>query len=277
MTLPLVSVAICTYNGERYLAATLDSVLAQTYPNMEVVVVDDGSRDGTVSIVRQYAERDSRIRWFARENAGLPASRNYAFAQARGEWIAIIDQDDLCYPERLARQIAVAAAYPSAGLVFCDTHYIDGVGRNLGNHLASFTLPDSFIPKGLASNLLLSKGCYVDSEACFIKRTTVKLLGPLDESLRYACDYEYFIRAGFEFDFAYTRDTLVAWRIHAGQESATNRNRFKESRSVLGRYLSHSGVTLGTRFVIARNFGRSLAAEAYHKARNQLGFAAARR
>ena len=122
------------------------------------------------------------------------------------------------------------------------------------------------------ANLLLSKGCYVDSEACFIKRTTVNRLGPLDESLRYACDYEYFVRAGFEFDFAYTRDTLVAWRIHAGQESATNRNRYKESRAVLGRYFSHAGVTLSTRFVIARNYGRSLAAEIYHEARNRFGF-----
>lgn len=271
MTLPLVTVTICTYNGERYLAATLDSVLAQTYPNMEVVIVDDGSRDNTVSIISRYAERDPRIRWFARANAGLPASRNYAFANSRGEWIAIIDQDDLCYPERLARQVEVAAAYPSAGLIFCDTHRIDHAGRIIGNHLSSFALPDSFIPKGLAANLLLTKGCYVDSEACFIKQAAVNRLGPPDESLRYACDYEYFIKAGFEFDFAYTRDTLAAWRVHPGQESATNRNRFKEYRSVLGRYFSHAGVTLGTRLVITQNIGRSYAGEAYRGVRSLLG------
>ena len=270
MTLPLVTVVICTYNGECYLSATLDSVLAQTYPNMEVVIVDDGSRDDTISIIKQHAERDSRIRWFTRGNAGLPASRNYAFAQAQGEWIAIIDQDDLCYPERLARQVAVAAAHPSAGLIFCDTHHIDEMGQITGNHFASFTLPDSFIPKRLAANLLLTKGCYVDSEACFIKRSTISQLGALDESLRYACDYEYFIRAGLEFDFAYTRDILSAWRVHPGQESATNRNRFKESRSVFGRYFLYTGITLGTRLAIARNLGRLLAAEIYYKARNQL-------
>ena len=276
MTLPLVTVVICTYNGECYLSATLDSVLAQTYPNMEVVIVDDGSSDSTILIIRQYAERNSHIRWFARENAGLPASRNYAFTQAQGEWIAIIDQDDLCYPERLARQVAVAAAYPSAGLIFCDTHHIDEMGQITGNHLASFTLPDSFIPKGLAANLLLTNGCYVDSEACFIKRSAISQLGALDESLRYACDYEYFIRAGLEFDFAYTRDTLAAWRVHPGQESATNSNRFKESRTVLGRYFLNAGMTLDTRLAIAWNFGRSLAAEIYRKARNQFRFFAAK-
>ena len=270
MPLPLVTVAICTYNGERYLAATLDSVLAQTYQNMEVVIVDDGSSDDTLSVIWQYAERDSRIRWFSRKNSGLPASRNYAFTQAQGEWIAIIDQDDLCYPERLTRQIAVADAYPSVGLVFCDTHHIDGVGKIIGSHLAPFTLPDSFIPKGLVANLLLAKGCYVSTQACFIKRGTVIRLGALDESLRYACDYEYFIRAGFEFDFAYTRDVLAAWRIHPGQESATNHNRFREARFVLGRYLLYARLPLLARLATARHFLKWLAAEIYYKARNQL-------
>jgi glycosyltransferase involved in cell wall biosynthesis len=276
MTLPLVTMMICTYNGERYLAAALDSVLAQTYPNMEVVVIDDGSRDDTVSIIEQYADRDSRIRLFARENAGLAASRNYAFVQARGEWIAIIDQDDLSYPERLARQVVVAAAYPSAGLVFCDTQYINGAGQNIGNHFASFSLPDSFIRKGLASNLLINQGCYASSAACLIRRTTVDRLGPLDESLRYACDYEYFIRAGFEVDFAYTPEGLVAWRRHAGQETRTNFNRFKELRSVLSSYFSDDRVTIGTRLSIGRNLARSLAGEAYHRARKRLFLAAGR-
>lgn len=270
MTLPLVTVAICTYNGERYLAGTLDSVLAQTYQNMEVVIIDDGSRDGTVAIIKKYAERDSRIRFFIRENAGLPASRNFAFSKALGEWIAIIDQDDLCYPERLAKQVEVANKFPTAGLIFCNTDYIDEEGRNIGSHLPSFALPDSFIPKGMAGNMLLIKGCYVDSEACFIKATLVSSLGPLDESLRYACDYEYFIRAGLACDFAYTRETLAAWRIHPAQESATNHNRFKEYRSVLMRYFMCAGVYLGTRIIIIFNLARSHGGEVYRGAKNYL-------
>lgn len=268
MNCPLVTVTICTYNGERFLAETLYSVLAQTYQKLEVVIVDDGSSDNTVSIIRKYAEGDSRIRWFIRENAGLPASRNFAFAQARGEWIAIIDQDDLCYPERLERQIAVANTYPSAGLIFCNTDYIDSGGVIIGNHFSNFILLDSFIPKGMAANLLLRLGCYVDSEACFIKHSAINHLGPMDESLRYSCDYEYFIRAGFYVDFAYTTVTLAAWRLHEGQESAKNNKRFRETRIVLSRYFSHSGVTLGTLPFILNKFMRSLAVEAYNKVRN---------
>lgn len=264
MNYPLVTVIICTYNGERYLSQTLDSVLKQTYPNIEIVIVDDGSSDNTVSIISQYADHDQRIRWFVKENSGLPSSRNFAFSQANGEWIAIIDQDDLCYPDRLKRQIEVAAANPSASLVFCNTDYINKDNKIIGNHLSKFSLPDAFIPKKVAANLLLCQGCYVDSEALFFKRNVINQFYPLDETLRYACDYEYFIRLGFEIDFAYTTDTLSAWRIHEKQLSTTDFNRFKEIREVLMRFFFHDKLTIYTRFVIIQKFVRMLASEAYH-------------
>lgn len=270
MNTPIVTVTICTYNGERFLAATLESVLQQTLLDLEVVIVDDGSKDGTVALVKKYRQRDPRIRLFERENSGLPASRNFAFSQARGEWIAIIDQDDLCYPTRLARQLEVAGKYPTAGLVFCDTDHIDELDAVVGSHLHSYSLPDSFIPKGVAGHLLIQQGCYVDSEACFLRNSTVKSLGLLDESLRYACDYEYFIRVGLHFDFAYTREKLAAWRIHANQESATNANRFKEYRLVQERYFLHSAVDLRTRFRILINMGRSFVGERYRSLKGGL-------
>jgi len=270
MTTPIVTVTICTYNGDRFLAATLESVLKQTLSDLEVVIVDDGSKDGTVALIKRYLQQDSRIRLFERENSGLPASRNFAFSQARGEWIAIIDQDDLCYPTRLARQLEVASKHPTAGLVFCDTDHIDEHNVVVGSHLHSYSLPDSFIPKGFAGNLLIQQGCYVDSEACFLRHSTVKSLGLLDESLRYACDYDFFIRAGLNFDFAYTREKLSAWRIHPNQESATNRDRFKEYRLVQKRYLLNSSVDLLTRAHIVANLARSAAGEKYRAIKDGL-------
>ncbi len=192
-------------------------------------------------------------------------SRNFAFFHAKGEWIAIIDQDDLCYSDRLAKQLEVSRKFPTAGLIFCNTNYIDEVGKVIGDHLSSFTLPSSFIPKIIAANLLLIKGCYVDSEACFIKQTVVNCIGPLDESLSYACDYEYFIRAGLQCDFAYSQETLAAWRIHPTQESATNCNRFIEYRRVLMKYLFGEGVGSGTRVIIIFNLVRSHGGEIYRR------------
>jgi glycosyltransferase involved in cell wall biosynthesis len=187
----------------------------------------------------------------------LPASRNFAFENARGEWIAIIDQDDLCYPSRLARQIEIAIENPSAGLIFCDTHFIDEHGKVIGNHLSKFSLPERFIPKNQAGNLLLQVGCFIDSEAFFMKREAGLRIGRLDESLRYACDYEYFIRAGFAMDFAYSTDVLAAWRVHADQATATSPKIRQQVRSVYRRYFWARELTFLTRMVLLKNLAKS--------------------
>lgn len=264
---PLITVTICTYNGEAYLEKTINSVLAQDYANFEVVIVDDGSSDGTVSMIERFAGQHTCIRPFYRKNHGLPASRNFSFKQAEGEWIAIIDQDDLCYPNRLSRQLEVAHDYPSAGLVFCNTHHINEHDEIIGDQLSKFSLPDSFIPKGDAANLLLSKGCFIDSESWFIKREVVERVGALDESLRYACDYEYFIRVGFEADFAYSTDTLAAWRIHSSQATKTFRNIRNEVRSVYWRNFAGKGLTLVTRMVLLKNLCRSFVGDILDRVR----------
>ncbi len=266
MTKPLVTVVICSYNGERYITETMDSVLAQTYDNMEVVVVDDGSFDKTVSIIEKYMQLDARIRLFIRKNSGLAASRNFAFQQARGEWVATVDQDDLCHPERLSKQIELVNRFPTAGLIFSGTNMIDDRGVYLSSRLSSYDLPDSFVKKGVAGELLITNGCYIGS-AYFIKLTTINQVGKLDESLRHACDYEYFIRVGLVNDFAFTRDNLVSWRSHSNQESVANLNRFAEFRSVLLRNFWLSGLLFSTRLTIIVKLGRSFGSEAYRKIR----------
>ena len=254
---PLISVLICTYNGKQYLEQTIDSVLAQTYPNFEIVVVDDGSSDGSPELIATLAERHPQVRPFYRTNHGLPASRNFSFNQARGEWIAIIDQDDLCYPNRLERQLAVARENPSARLVFCDVDFIDENDKVTDRHMAKFSLPGTLIPSGRAGNLLLEAGCYVDSEAFFMHRESALALGPMDESLRYACDYEYFIRAGLSVDFAYTTEILAAWRIHSSQATATFPGIRKQVRSVYRRFFWNSQVGWRTRLILVKNLMRS--------------------
>ena len=260
---PLISVVVCTYNGELFLSDTIESILTQTYSNFEIIFVDDGSIDKTVAIIKKYARKDPRIRLYIRENSGLPASRNFAFSHAKGKWIAIIDQDDICYPDRLKKQLEISAQFPSAGLIFCNVDYINAKSKKIGSHLHAFSLPNSFIPKIIAGKLLLSQGCYVDSEACFIKLAVIRDIGLLDKSLRYACDFEYFIRVGFKYDFAYSLDTLAAWRIHPNQESMTNPYKFMEYRSVLLKYLFWINLDFKTQLIIIFNLLRSYIAENY--------------
>lgn len=258
---PLVTIVICTYNGEAFLRETLESVLSQTYSNIEVVVVDDGSKDGTPAIINEYAKKYLNIRPFFKVNGGLPLARNFAFAQSRGDWIAIIDQDDLCYPTRIARQIEIAFENPTAELIFCDTHYINENGTVIGNHFSKFNLPEKFIPKILAGNLLLQVGCYVDSEAWFMRREVFEKVGLLDQNLSYACDYEYFIRVGLVVDFAYTKEILAAWRVHGNQATATAPNIRQQVRGVYKRFFWSPAVSWRTRALILKSLARSFAGQ----------------
>lgn len=103
---PLVSVVLPVYNGEKYLVEAIDSILVQTFASFEVIMIDDGSTDGSLQILRSYEQRDSRVRVIARENRGLATTLNDSIDIARGKWIARMDQDDIALPVRFERQLA---------------------------------------------------------------------------------------------------------------------------------------------------------------------------
>lgn len=114
MTRPTVSVVIPTYNYARYVGDAIDSVLAQTVPPLEVVVIDDGSTDDTPTVLAKYGDR---IRAIRQENQGLSAARNAGIREARGEWVAFLDSDDAFHPRKLELQLAALAAHPELKLV----------------------------------------------------------------------------------------------------------------------------------------------------------------
>lgn len=117
----LVSVIVPSYNRAGFIAATLDSVLAQTYAHVEIVVADDGSTDETRAVVAPYVARDgARVRYVQQANAGLPAARNLGLRYARGEFVALLDSDDLFEPWKLEAQLAVFRRHPTVGLVCSD-------------------------------------------------------------------------------------------------------------------------------------------------------------
>ena len=119
MTRETVSVVIPAYNAETTLRATLESVCAQTHANLEIIVVDDGSTDGTQEVLRRL-EQSEGIRWFQRSHGGPARSRNYGIAAAQGQFIALLDCDDIWLPGKLAAQLAIMRARPDVGLVHTD-------------------------------------------------------------------------------------------------------------------------------------------------------------
>src|SRR5262245_28337071 len=118
-TAPLVSVVIPAYNAEAYIATSLRSVTAQTYRNLEIIVVDDGSRDATATIVRSLAADDPRIKLQQQQNAGVAAARNRGIEASSGDLVAPLDADDLWQPSKIERQVAVMQrGSPKVGLVY---------------------------------------------------------------------------------------------------------------------------------------------------------------
>ena len=120
----LVSIITPCYNGAKYIGETIDSVISQTYPDWEMIIVDDGSKDNSAQIVREYAEKDSRITLVQQENAGSAAARNNGIRRAEGQYIALLDADDLWHPDFLEKQIAFMKE-KDAVCVFCSYRRID--------------------------------------------------------------------------------------------------------------------------------------------------------
>jgi glycosyltransferase involved in cell wall biosynthesis len=221
-----ISVVIPTYNGRAWIGATIASALAQTMPPFEIVVVNDGSTDGTADVLREFGEG---IRVVSQANRGLSAARNVGIGAARGEMIALLDDDDLWFPEKLALQAAVLAERPEVGLVFSDIECFDhasgdvlsarnerslarlqtveaGPGVRLLERSAQFraALDDTF---ALPSTLL-------------IRRAALDAVGPFDETLRYAEDWQMLLRLATVCEFAYVNRVLVRRRIRGNSLSA---------------------------------------------------------
>jgi glycosyltransferase involved in cell wall biosynthesis len=120
MNTPLVSIVVPTYNRAYCLAKTIDSALSQTYHNLEILLIDDGSTDETSALIQQNYAHDSRIRYAYQENSGVSSARNHGFRLARGEFIALLDSDDLWEPWKLELQVAILIRFPEIGMVWTE-------------------------------------------------------------------------------------------------------------------------------------------------------------
>ena len=127
-----VSVFIPVHNGEKYLAQAIESVLGQTHRELELVVIDDGSTDGSLAIMERYARADRRVRVFTQENRGVTATGNRGLEEARGDWVARLDADDLFFPEKIERQLAFVKRHPDLRIAGTRGWFINDRGRSLG-------------------------------------------------------------------------------------------------------------------------------------------------
>ena len=187
MMSPIVSIVIPTYNREHLLSRALDSVLAQTLGDFEVLVVDDGSTDETAVLMAEYEARDERIRYFIQpQNAGVSAARNRGLREARGEFIAFLDSDDEWMPEKLERQTELLQVLPERfGLVYTGVESVFSNGSRVDlpkyrGHIYHEMLRKNVVHGG-GSNVML-------------RRSAVERAGFFDEGIPAIEDYDYWIR-----------------------------------------------------------------------------------
>lgn len=203
---PLVSVIVPAYNAEAYLAHALNSVLSQTYKNIEVIVVDDGSNDGTAQIVESIIQRDDRVILLRQPNSGVAVARNLAIEKSRGEYIAPIDADDIWYPQKIEKQVyCMLHAEPSTGLVYGWSVHIDKRGMLTGGYNAFNIEGDVFLSL-IMCNFIGNGSVPLIRRACFDR------VGGYKTQVEPCEDYDLQLRIAEFYKYRIVREFLVGYR-----------------------------------------------------------------
>ena len=205
MAEPLVSVVIPSYNRSQYIAETIESVLTQTYRNIEVIVIDDGSTDNTSEVVDRYLPR---IKYVRQNNSERGASRNHGLRLANGDFISFLDSDDLWLPEKLAKDIEIFDKSPKAGIVYSDVVLIDASGK-----LIKLVKRHGY--SGRVTEQLLVDN-FVSIGAHLIRTTVVRDIGGFREERKLSGseDWEMWVRLSKVTDFAYHPNATTKIRTH---------------------------------------------------------------
>jgi glycosyltransferase involved in cell wall biosynthesis len=228
---PLVSVIIPAYNAERFIARTLDSVLSQTYRNIEVIVVDDGSTDQTFEIVNRNSKMDSRIKLLQQPNRGVAEARNVAIAASKGEFIAPIDADDVWHRDKLREQVeCILREPPSVGLVYSWSVMIDEnenpilrIAHEWNGDVLADMVYSNFVGNGSAP--LIRRSCLDDA-------------GFYDGELTPCEDWDLYLRIAEMYEFQVVSKYRVGYRRVAGGGS-TDFERMERAFGLLMNKLRH--------------------------------------
>jgi glycosyltransferase involved in cell wall biosynthesis len=203
----VVSVVVPTYNRARLLGDAIRSVLEQRFGDFELIVVDDGSEDGSRSVVRRFA--DPRLRCLERPHRGISAAMNAGLHEARGEFVARLDSDDVWLPAFLERTVAALRAQPEYGVAYARGQAVD---LERGLVLATRGAAPRFPESHLASLLYDDFTCNI---AVLVRRSVLDLAGPYDESLPYNEDWDLWIRVARHARFLFLDEVLARFRYHA--------------------------------------------------------------
>lgn len=215
--LPLVSVICLCYNHKRFIAEALDSVLAQTYPNLEIIVVDDCSTDNSVAIIQKYLKKHPQLTFISTgTNQGNTKAFNMGWRAAKGAYIIDFATDDVLLPERVAQQVqAFLRLDESYGVVYSDAAYIDDNGQHIKYHCTRNAKGEvaSFAPSGDIFRHLLGR-YFICPPTMMMKRRVLEELGGYDEALAYE-DFDFWVRSSRTYKYFFLDTITTKRRLHA--------------------------------------------------------------
>lgn len=207
--LPLVSVVTPSLNQAQFLASTIESVLDQNYPNLEYIVIDGGSTDGSREIIQRYADRLAF--WSSEPDAGQTDALNKGFARINGDLLAYINADDVYYPGAIAEAVAYLQAHLEVGMVYGDADYIDEDGQVIGRFPAAQT----------DLRRLLRGFVHIPQQTAFFRASLWEAVGPLDVSFQFAMDYDLWVRIASISPLHYHPKLWAGFRLHGSAKTMT--------------------------------------------------------
>jgi glycosyltransferase involved in cell wall biosynthesis len=207
--LPLVTIVTPSFNQAPFLGAAIESVLSQDYPRIEYIVLDGGSTDGSVEVIRRYETRLAA--WVSEPDRGQTEAINRGFGMARGEILAWLNSDDVYLPGAASQAVAFLQAHPEIGMVHGAAYYVDEAG-----------VPVARFPSSDTNHKELRRGApRIAQQASFFRSSAWKMVGPLDPTFYYAMDYDLWIRISAVTPLAFVPRMWAGFRLHGASKSMT--------------------------------------------------------
>lgn len=211
----VVSIIIPVYNGSKYIREAIDSALAQTYKNIEIIVVNDGSADDTEEIVKSYA---NRVRYFSKENGGVSSALNVGLREMKGDYFSWLSHDDVYYPNKIERQIAYLNSLKNKDVVLYSNYtYIDENSKTIRTVELDHNLLEKKPELALLNGFL--NGCTI-----LIPKIAFDKYGIFDEKLKCTQDYDMWSKMMETYKFVHIPEVLTKYRVHPMQDSKKSPN-----------------------------------------------------
>ncbi|MBW4650078.1 MAG: glycosyltransferase [Kastovskya adunca ATA6-11-RM4] len=201
--MPVVSVVVPAYNVEKTILETIRSIQQQTFSEFELIIINDGSKDGTLKLVNCI--NDPRIKVFSYENAGLPEARNRGIARSTGEFITFIDADDVWTADKIELQLAALQKNPEAGVAYSWTSFMDSEGKTFSKDQPVY-FEGNVYPQLLMGNFINS------GSNVMLRRQAIESVGKFDASLRSIEDWEYWLRLAAKWSFVLVPHYQILYR-----------------------------------------------------------------